>query len=381
MRGTSGRTSRSSRRASHLLGAAVLTAGLIGLLASPGVADPVGQGTPVSGPGAGAWTVGSDGALWFTVRAGSPSAPAEIARLDLHSDAVSTYPAGLYYQEPSGPPGPGLNPPDVLAAAPGGTIWFASDIVAALGRLAIGTGSVTINDALVSGPDGGPTPAAGNSMIFGPGSKIWLNTGDPSVPVETLDPNTGQVRIPKLGHAGPNAAGGFMLTVTNFAVGSDGNLWFTDNFGGVIGRITARTDKLSLYSLPSGASPDTITAGRDGNLWFLDDSEHVIRSINPRTGKVRTFGRFSLSPRDLTAACDGNIWVGESTGEANMPPFKLARFNPQTHAVTEYPVVGSTANDVPAPIIGAPDGNVWFNAAGGVAKVGTGAGPCSLPTG
>jgi streptogramin lyase len=52
--------------------------------------------------------------------------------------------------------------------------------------------------------------------------------------------------------------------------GPDGNLWFTENAGNKIGRITT-TGVITEFPVPSSdSSPYGITAGQDGNLWFTD---------------------------------------------------------------------------------------------------------------
>jgi len=47
----------------------------------------------------------------------------------------------------------------------------------------------------------------------------------------------------------------------------DGNLWFTEEAGNKIGRISP-TGAISEFPLAVGAMPGGIVAGPDGNLWF-----------------------------------------------------------------------------------------------------------------
>ena len=46
-------------------------------------------------------------------------------------------------------------------------------------------------------------------------------------------------------------------------------MWFTENFGDKIGRITV-TGSFTEYSLASGAGPIGITVGRDRAIWFTE---------------------------------------------------------------------------------------------------------------
>ena len=51
------------------------------------------------------------------------------------------------------------------------------------------------------------------------------------------------------------------------ARGSDGNMWFTEQTGQRIGRISM-DGALAEFALPSSGNPIGIVAGPDGNMWF-----------------------------------------------------------------------------------------------------------------
>src|SRR5258708_4556113 len=61
----------------------------------------------------------------------------------------------------------------------------------------------------------------------------------------------------------------------DITAGPDGNLWFTEQNGNQIGRITT-AGAITEFSLPTncgsslGCNPRGITAGPDGNLWFTE---------------------------------------------------------------------------------------------------------------
>jgi virginiamycin B lyase len=72
------------------------------------------------------------------------------------------------------------------------------------------------------------------------------------------------------------------------AAGPDGNLWFTEDFGGVgritpTGTVTEFTEGIS----PNGG-PVGIATGPDGNLWFTENRGDRIGRITP-TGDVTEF--------------------------------------------------------------------------------------------
>src|SRR5262245_53937235 len=59
-------------------------------------------------------------------------------------------------------------------------------------------------------------------------------------------------------------------TVTGLRWGADGNLWFTENDVGKIGRMSP-TGAVTEFALPTAnSSPVSITLGPDGNMWFTE---------------------------------------------------------------------------------------------------------------
>src|SRR5262245_57893241 len=58
-------------------------------------------------------------------------------------------------------------------------------------------------------------------------------------------------------------------TPTGLAVGSDGNLWFTESGTGKVGKVTP-SGTFTEYALTSGRQPYGITAGPNGALWVTE---------------------------------------------------------------------------------------------------------------
>ena len=69
------------------------------------------------------------------------------------------------------------------------------------------------------------------------------------------------------------------------AVGSDGNLWFTEFAANKIGEINPVTHAISDFTIPTTASgPVAIVAGPNGNMWFTESGGvGKIGEINPTT--------------------------------------------------------------------------------------------------
>jgi streptogramin lyase len=149
------------------------------------------------------------------------------------------------------------------------------------------------------------------------------------------------------------------------ALGSDGNLWFTEighNYNGIaaaIGKITP-TGSVTEYRVPqqSGSNtPYSITPGAPGELWFTFASGYA---NNTYIGRITTAGVVSLLSVPTTHCSsivsgsiaygsDGNVWFADPCGH------DIIRMTP-TGATTAFGVRGSS----PWAIVSGPDGNIWW---------------------
>jgi streptogramin lyase len=136
------------------------------------------------------------------------------------------------------------------------------------------------------------------------------------------------------------------------ASGPDGNLWFVEMFENKIGRVTP-AGVITEFPIPTpNTTPEFITAGPDGNLWFTEGDGDQIGRITP----AGVFTEFPLPtaasfPFGITAGPDGNLWFTENLGN------RIGRITP-AGVITEFPI--STANSAPFDITTGPDGNLWF---------------------
>jgi len=188
------------------------------------------------------------------------------------------------------------------------------------------------------------------------------------------------------------------------AAGSDGNMWFTENPGGKVARITP-AGVVTEFTVPTAnAQPQMIIGASDGNLWFTEFST----TPPPGTSKIAkvttsgTFTEFSTlfsppppdNPLGLVDRLDGNIWYvanGSSrvgfqgissgvAGETSIPTANSAPFGITTapdnnlyytesatdkigriaNLFTAQSEISLTAGTVPESIVRGPDGNLWF---------------------
>jgi streptogramin lyase len=158
---------------------------------------------------------------------------------------------------------------------------------------------------------------------------------------------------------------------TGIAAGSDGTLWFTEAVGNKIGRITTAGAVTAEYPLPalSGpvAKPICIVTGPDGALWFGANSiTALINSINRITtsGMVTPYPAPS-TPVDGAAGPDGALWFVLSSGT-------IRRVTTSGTFADTILASGSS----PAGIAAGPDGALWFTE-NGSNKIGRIAPPAS----
>ena len=155
----------------------------------------------------------------------------------------------------------------------------------------------------------------------------------------------------------------------NITAGPDGDLWFTEGARNRIGRIdpmagstAAIQASITEFTVPT-ANTDTsgITVGSDGNLWFTEEAAGQIVKINPRAGSTAAI-QASITeipvptafpePEGITTGADGNLWFADTSLD------QIDTFNPTTQAFTEFTI--PTPNSAPFEITAGPDGKIWF---------------------
>jgi len=236
-------------------------------------------------------------------------------------------------------PATGAGPYDITAG-PDGNLWFTDG----------GTGSIGMinptNPAIYEFPV--PTPHGGiHSITAGPDGNLWFT--------ETLSDSMGmlnatthaitQFAFPTDKRHGSGGLSG-QLCIT---AGPDGNLWFTESPAARIGMINPATDTLTQFAVPTGANG--ICVGSDGNLWFTQGNS--IGRFNPTTHAITEYPVPSANITRITAGPDGNIWFTEFNAN------QIGMINLGNLKVAEFPV--TTPNSGPGVISAGPDGNLWFS--------------------
>jgi streptogramin lyase len=272
-----------------------------------------------------------------------------IARLWVACMAGLLATAGVASAYPAFPTsvGPSLAPPELVASTPPGNVrgigsdgldgvWFADE--------EFGSPHNTAYMAHYSPRGGGltrvtlPIPDYSYSYIAGiaPGlhGEVWF----------------GQTVQEQLSHI--TASGTLVSKVlpsmfepTSVAVDKSGNVWFTNNNGCKLGRLSS-TGKLAVY--PVGSECTQMTVGPDGNIWLALYPSNEVKELSATTGAV-------LATYSLRYPI-GIATVGQYVMVTEIEPGVVARIGPSGDVI-EYDLPkdrkldGATAG---------PDGSLWF---------------------
>jgi len=147
--------------------------------------------------------------------------------------------------------------------------------------------------------------------------------------------------------------------------GPDGAIWFTEENGNRISRITTAGTVTNQFPLAAGSLPAEIVTGPDGRLWFTQSGRNKIGAITTG-GAISEYppGGTNLdAPADgITVGPDGALWFTEfaTSGTSRVGRITTAG------TVTEFSLPsGSEPGDITA----GPDGRLWFTQAGTTATL------------
>jgi virginiamycin B lyase len=252
--------------------------------------------------------------------------------------------------------GPGLLAfPGRLTPGPDGNLWFPLST----GKI----GRITPAGAITSFPL--PTPQGVTApLTAAPDGNLWFPEANGKIGRITPAGDITEFPTPETS------------SVSALTVGSDGNLWFSEE--DKIGRITS-SGVVNEFPIPSslGYASSQLTLGPDGSLWFTAGGVDQIGRISPSGG----FSAFPIpgpstspgasqhcpegcpfdAPGPLTAGADGNLWFQEAlvvpgTGEVTVE--SIGRITPAGD-VTLFPLTGSASGSNPGALTVGSDRNLW----------------------
>jgi streptogramin lyase len=301
---------------------------------------------------------GPDGDLWFAENGGD-----QLGRIDPATGTITEFPTAANGQ------------PYGITLGTDGNLWFTELGAGKVGKARTPSPAIT-GFAPTSGTVGGGTAITITGTAFSPDATLTI--GGTAVEAVTITPTritartlphaagTANVTITNGDSKAATLANGYRYTATaalaapamqaftagitpvagvsGITVGPDGNVWFTEDSGDRIGRITL-DGAITEFSVPTPSSrPIRIAAGPDGNLWFTERNGGKIGRITP-AGAITEFATGCF---DIAAGPDGNLWFTVFLGNS------IGRITP-SGAITYFPI-----GDVGTDIATGPDGNVWF---------------------
>jgi streptogramin lyase len=192
----------------------------------------------------------------------------------------------------------------------------------------------------------GLNPGANPSQLaVGSDGEVWF-TDEGTTPAIGVVNQSGQITEYSNGLTGQPG---------QLVLGPNGNLWFTETGPAGIGEITPQ-GQITTFSngLGAGSEPYALISGPDNTLWFTD------QGAQPAIAKITTSGTITeyeglptgSQPTAMAFGADGNLWFTDSGTGA------VGETTPSGQS-TEYPVT-SGPKAKPYVLEAGPDGNLWF---------------------
>jgi virginiamycin B lyase len=205
--------------------------------------------------------------------------------------------------------------------APDGMVYFTEFALNKLAKLDPRTGKITeFPDDLVMSD----RRANKHTVRMDAKGNLWSSGS----PLSKYDPETGKYTY-------------FMEVPWSYGItfDKDGNVWFCVlEKNGKIGKVDAKTEKVTQWSPPTQGMPQRLEIDSDGMVWFSERSGHKIGRFDPKT---ETFKEYPLpgpsaSPYALTVDKRG-VWYASTDQDL------IGRLDPNTGMVIEYPFPHSEA--------------------------------------
>jgi virginiamycin B lyase len=240
-------------------------------------------------------------------------------------------------------PTKGAHPHDP-AVGPDGFLWFTEQMVSKLGRLDPATGD--FKEYPLKGENDGP-----HGLVADREGNIWY-TGNFAAHIGKLNPRSGEVTQYKM----PNAKAEDPHTAVFDA---QGMLWFTVQVGNMVGRLDPKTGKIELKLVPTkDARPYGIQINSKGVPFFCEFGTNKLAKIDPNTMQITEYPLAEgARPRRLALAADDAVYFTDYQGG------NLGRLDPVSGAAKMWPSPGGTGSN-PYGIAITPDGMVWYSESG-----------------
>ena len=158
--------------------------------------------------------------------------------------------------------------------------------------------------------------------------------------------------------------GAHLGSTHEITIGPDGNLWFTQQLQGQLGRLTP-SGQITLYSTGVGSGPHGIEFDKQGRLWITRQFSNTISQVEIK-GTVHIVANHVIpypnaSPHGLTVARDGKVWFTGREGNV------VGYYDPKSDRFRVFKLGNPDPNpdpekngNFPIYIKQAPDGSMYF---------------------
>lgn len=158
--------------------------------------------------------------------------------------------------------------------------------------------------------------------------KVWTqNNGIPAIHRVDIDTGRFETFIPFAGEPKKSH------NIYDVWPDAQNNVYFPDFSHEAIGRVDAKTGKITLWQAPTkGSRPRRGGVDRQGRVWYAGFGANLIGMFDSKTEKFKEWKSPSpwVGPYDAVPDKDGNVW---STGQLSD---RVMRLNPKTGEITEY---------------------------------------------
>jgi virginiamycin B lyase len=202
-----------------------------------------------------------------------------------------------------------------VVIAPDGMIWFSEQATDTIGKMDPTTHQITRYRE--------PSRGTKHTLVIDSKGTVW-STGDP---LTRFDPETNTYHdFAEIPHS------------YGLALDKDENVWFSEFMkDGKIGKIDAKTGKVTKYTQPTPASwPRRLKIDAQGTVWFCEYEAGKIGRFDPKT---ETFKEYSLPggrPTPYALVIDkntGHVWF------SSMEMDTVSELDPATGKITLFPFV------------------------------------------
>jgi len=218
-------------------------------------------------------------------------------------------------------PFPGTGGVHSAVPAADGSVWIAEQGSNRVGRWDPSTEKITeFQDAYLPGKEGIEDGGSKHTVRIDPSGKVWAS----GVPLTRFDPETSKFKR-------FDSGGGYIYDVKP---DKNGDVWFTNFFKDKIGKVDAKTDEVSFWTLPTAnAYPRRMEIGPDGMIYSGEFLGGKMARFDP---KSQMFKEFQLpgpdpSPYAMGFDADGYLWYDSHNMDT------INRFDPRTGKTIEYP--------------------------------------------